>query len=195
MCLHPPTPRCCQYTNITDTCTLQRNVGQHAPSPATSPAGRLRCASRNHPRCAQSKPTTPAALCVASACAPAGTQAQEQTRLLASARRAQSSTRNCLRAALRCCNMHCCSLLLSMRCAIIWSKLGARRRKRACMLLRSRARATACVLHTAAATLSAARCCYRCGSVDISGLPSTIVNLGPHCNPIYDSVNVEDKQR
>ena len=41
-----------------------------------------------------------------------------------SARRAQSSARTCLRAAHRCCDMH------AMRCAIIWSKLGARRRKR-----------------------------------------------------------------
>ena len=112
-----------------------------------------------------------------------------------SVRRAQSSARNCLRAAHRCCDIHCCALLLLMRCAIIWLKLGARRRKHACKLLRSPARAAACLLTTAAATLIVVRCCCQCGSVDCSGLPSTVVNLRPHCAPIYDSVNVEDKLR
>ena len=159
----------------------QRDVGQHAPSLATSPAGLWLCMSQNHLRCAQSKPAT------LQPCA-------WEPRLLAPALRARSSARTCLRSAHRCCDMHCCALLLSMLCVIIWSKLGARRRKRTWRLLRSRARAAACVLHTVATTLIAVRCCCQCRSVDCSGLPSTIVNLGPHCASIYDSVNVKDKQ-
>ena len=84
----------------------QRDVGQHAPSLATSPAGRRFCASRNHPRCAQSKPT------------------------------------------------------ILQPCAL------RHRRKSGCWhphAVRGRARAPACVLHTAAATCIVARCCSRCG--------------------------------
>ena len=157
-----------------------RYVGQHALSLATSPAGQWLCASRNHLRCAQSKPAT------LQPCA-------WETHLLAPALRARSSARTCLRAAHRCCDMHCCALLLLMRCVIIWLKLGARQRKRTWRLLHSRVRAAACVLHTAAATLIVVRCCRQCCSVDCSGLPSTIVNLAP-CAPNYDSVNVEDTQ-
>ena len=42
------------------------------------------------------------------------------------------------------CVLHTAALLLWMRCAIIWSKLGARRCKRTWRLLRSRAHAAAC---------------------------------------------------
>ena len=90
----------------------QHDVGQNAPSLATSPAARRLCASRNHTHCEHPKPTTPAALCVSSAGAPAGTQAQEETHLLSSARRAQSRARNCLCAAHCCCDIHGCELLL-----------------------------------------------------------------------------------
>ena len=46
--------------------SVQRSVGQHAPSLATSPAGRRLHASRNHPALrAHPKPTTPAAKVVA----------------------------------------------------------------------------------------------------------------------------------
>ena len=191
--LHPPSPCFGQCTNITNTCMLRRAMLGSTLCCWPHPNGSMALREPKPPALRAVKACNPAALCVASACATAGTQAQEETRLLAPACRAWSSARTCLHAAHRCCDMHCCALLLSMRCAIIWLKLGARRRKHACMLLRSRARAAACVLHTAAATLIVVRCCCRCGSVDCSGLLLTIVNLGPHCAPIYDSVNVEDK--
>ena len=75
---------------------------------------------RNHPRCAQSKPTTlqPCALRL-----PARLHRRKPG--CWPARRARWSAHTCLRVAHCCCDMHCCALLLSIRCVIIWSKLGA----------------------------------------------------------------------
>ena len=99
-----PTPACCAVRRWASC-----SVAGHISSGSTAlrePKPPALCAAKAH---------NPAALCVASACAPAGPQALEETRLLVSARRAQSSARNCLRAAHHCCNMQCCAMLLSIR--------------------------------------------------------------------------------
>ena len=70
-----------------------------------------------------------------------------------SARRAQWSARTCV--------LHTAALLLWMRCAIIWSKLGARRCKRTWRLLRSRAHAAACTSPLSHPNLKYKWCAHR----------------------------------
>ena len=77
--LHPPSPCFGQCTNITNTCMLRRATVGSTSVAGHIPSGSMALCEPKPPALRSVKACNPAALCVASACAPVGTQAQEET--------------------------------------------------------------------------------------------------------------------